>query len=275
MEILTKLLGGNTAVNSTMVKTMDNVPVPFFAEVKDGIPRGGTVEIEGQVTQDADQAIWFEYRAMDGITLHLNIRMGHNKEHITVVNSFERRKWQREQRHSNSCSPGGPINMSITNNWSSWEIQVNGQKFTFPHRLSAKDISRMEIRGSIRINRLSFKNLDGHIQAYNQQSQNIPQPNFTPPPYNPMDSTDYSGGTGAPVGQGQPIYNTSPQPGIGPGSGPGVGPGNSGFGQPNPNQPGYGMPTSGGFYPNLGQDLNHSQTYGQPQQNNPDPRGYY
>jgi len=233
------------------MKTFDNIAVPFFAEVKDGIPRTGEVEIEGTVLAGKDQAIWFEFRNFDGIPLHLNIRMGYQKEHITVVNSYDRGRWRREERHGNNVSPGGPIHLQVINHRSKWEIKINGSSYNFSHRLSTKDIRRLEIRGDIQINRLNLKNLDKHVELYQSSQVNSPppQPSFNPTPYAPSSSPPMmypmQAGTGPTITPG----NYQPYPS-----------------EPTPNHQGF-PPNPNSMYPNL--------EYGEPQQNAANPHSYY
>jgi hypothetical protein len=127
-----------------------------------------------------------------------------------------------------------------------FQIKINGQSFSFPHRLSAKEITRLEIRGDIQINRLSFKNLDGHVQVIQTG-----QPTFNPPPYHPEGIEHYSQPS---PGISQPQPYGAPQPNAGFPPNP--------YGAPQPND--YGVPPQGGFYPSL----NNEQKSG-------DPRGYY
>jgi hypothetical protein len=249
-----------------MVKTIDNVQVPFFAEVKNGIPHSGEIEIEGTVLPGGDQAIWFEFRAHDGIPFHLNIRMGYNKEHTTVLNSYERGRWKREERHGNNVTPGAPITLNVSNHFSKWQITINGQKFTFGHRLNSKDIRRLEIRGAIQINRMTLKNLENNIEMY-QSNQPAPQPAFNPSPYQPSSSPPavyepMLAGSGPTIQSGHPEQN------------------NPGYGQPYPPQPNFYQPTPNeqpNFYQPTPNDQQNSMypnlSYGQPGQNS-NPRGY-
>jgi hypothetical protein len=238
-----------------MVKTLDNVSVPFFAEVKNGIPHSGEVEIQGTVLPGGDEAIWFEFRAHDGIPFHLNIRMGYNKEHTTVLNSYERGRWKREERHGNNVTPGAPITLVVANHFSKWQIKINGQSFTFGHRLSSKDIRRLEIRGAIQISRMTLKNLDNNIEMY-QSNQPQPQPSFNPSPYAPSSSPPAMSYEPMNAGSGPAINHGQPGP-------------NEGYGQPYPPQPNFYQPTPNeqlnSVYPNL--------NYGLPTENS-NPRGY-
>jgi len=290
--------------------TLENVSVPFFADIRDGMPHNGEIEIEGEVV-GTEQGIWLELRANDGIAFHLNIRMGYLKEHITIVNSHQHGKWQHEERHANNVSPGGSIQLSVSNHWNQYEFKINGKSYHFPHRISGKQITRLEIRGDLRIRRLTFKNMDKHFHVHSNQ---IGQSN-APQPYNPTAPQPY-GQTGtigvgpgdisqpAPYsGMGQPQpYPSQPQPqypgqqypnsGIGMGqqmggqSGIGQGIGPPGMGQPSPYQPltydqppGYGQGIQ--QPPGYGQGIQQpgqggiGQPYGQPQPPQNDPRGYY
>lgn len=253
------------------IKSVENVSVPLYVDVKDGIPRGGEVEVQGQVLSGNDKAIWFEFRNFDGIAMHLNLRMGHNKEHKIVVNSYDRGRWRHEHREDINVAPGSQINLSVSNHSSGWQININGKQFKFSHRLNAKDIRRLEIRGDIRIDRLTTKNLDNHIQLPQGGQQNapsMPTPNayspepapqhgsYPPPPmfnspqpsYNPdvaMMPEPMLAGSGPTItstGNHYQPYPSEPQPQLYPAN-----PGNSYPGQNQyPNQPG---PNS--MYPNL------------------------
>jgi len=232
-----------------MVKTFDNVTVPFFAEVKNGIPTSAEVEIEGQVLPGGDEAIWFEFRAHDSIPVHLNIRMGYQKEHITVCNSYERGRWKREKREANNVTPGAPITLNITNSFLHWQITINGKKFNFDHRMKAKDIRRMEIRGAIQINRMTTKHLDNNIEVYQTNQPQVIQPSFNPGPYQPSSSPPAQSYEPILAGSGPTIEYGKPAPD------------NQAYGQPAPNnqayppQPNFYQPTPNeqpnSVYPNL------------------------
>jgi hypothetical protein len=81
------------------------------------------VEVQGMVLAGNDKAIWFEYRNLDGIPLHLNLRMGQQNEHKIVVNSYDRGRWRREQREEINVSPGVPITLNVINHSSKFEVR--------------------------------------------------------------------------------------------------------------------------------------------------------
>jgi len=179
--------------------TVENAVVPFFADIRDGFPHGGEIELEGDV-QGNEKAIWFELKASDGIAMHIAIRMGYSNEHITVVNSHYDGHWQREERHKNHVNHGETLKLSVSNHWNHYEFTINGKSHNFPHRIGAKHINRLEIQGDIRIRRLTFKNMDNHFHVHAQPG--------APPMYNP-------GGGGISVGSGdsgmQPYQSGQPQ----------------------------------------------------------------
>ncbi|KAI6213867.1 hypothetical protein M3Y94_00202200 [Aphelenchoides besseyi] len=200
------------------MQTLNQVPIPFYQDiVNNGIPRNGEIELHGDVVQGQDQAITFELRGLDGCVLHINIRMGLNNDHCTIFNSYEHRHWGHENRYHIPVHPGSQLNMKVVNHWSNWE---------FPHRISANRITRLEIRGDVRVHSLHFRHLESHVRLPTQFQPY--QPSFNPLPYQPAGITE----------MGQQVAHVATP--------------NQGFGQglyPNPNIGSYGQPT-----PNQGQN---------------------
>lgn len=56
--------------------TVDHAPVPFFSEVKYGLPDGGEIDLEGEAIYGTERAIWFYLKTSDGTALYIAIRMG-------------------------------------------------------------------------------------------------------------------------------------------------------------------------------------------------------
>lgn len=175
--------------------TIENVPVPFFAEIKNGLPHGSDVDLSGDAICSHERAIWFEYKTRDGTALHLNIRMGQKGQNNVVVNSYHNGHWGHEHQEHSSVSPPGPLQIHVECHDNHFSINVNSRSFHFPHRLKKHDIDRLEIKGDLIIRRLSFRNMENHIQLLG----NYQQPGYpSPQPYLPS-SQSY----GAPPSLGQ------------------------------------------------------------------------
>ncbi|KAI6220658.1 Galectin [Aphelenchoides fujianensis] len=202
---------------------MSGIAVPFYQEIEKGFPKKGEIELFGDVYAGEHKAIWVELKALDGVVVHVNIRMGANKEDITVVNSFEKGHWAREVRQPNTVHPGSRIQLKITNRSHDWEIEINGNMFRFPHRIDAKKVHRLEIRGDLTLQAVQFRHLEGHVK---QQHQSPPAPSYPP---NPQDSRSRRRpARSAGIAHAAPAQN------------------DGNFGQPAPNAyyPSFGQPTS-------------------------------
>lgn len=219
--------------------TIESVPVPFFAEIKNGLPHAAEVELTGEAIYGQDRGIWFEYKTLDGTALHLNIRMGQNNQNVIVVNSYHHGSWGHEEQEFSTVNPPGPVQIFVKSHDHHYDITVNSRSFRFPHRLKKHDINRLEIRGDLIIRRMTFRNMENHVQLLG----NYQRPGYAPslpyggpvslgqaPPYQPY---------------GQPSLNSQPSP--------------LPYGAPQPLGQGLGQ----GYYPNQSQP---SAPYGLGQQ---------
>ncbi|KAI6189615.1 hypothetical protein M3Y97_00027800 [Aphelenchoides bicaudatus] len=229
------------------VKSVDNVNVPCYIEVNNGIPRGGEVELNGHVLSGPDQAIVFEFKAFDGIPFHLNLRMGYQKEHKIVVNSYDRGRWRHEHREDINVAPGSPITLQVANHSSNWQITINGKTFKFSHRQNAKDIKRLEIRGDLRIDRLTIKNLDNHIQLPQSGNASMPTQNSFPSQPSPPSMPTQNNFPPQPSFNPAPPYSMAPEPMLA-GSGPTITSTGNHY-QPYPNEPNPSQPTPNHYQP--------------------------
>jgi len=180
--------------------TVDNPSVPFSSKIVNGLPYGAEVYLTGEAIHGREKGIWFEYKSHDGrIPFHLNIRMdsGQNNQNVIIMNSYQHGSWGHEQHEFNPVSSGGSVHIHVSCNEEFYNVTINRtNSFRFLHRMKIHEIDELIIRGDLEISRVTFQNMENHIQFVDHL-----------PGYSPYGSTL---GQPSPLGQTSPLIHPTP-----------------------------------------------------------------
>uniref|UniRef100_A0A914DZQ8 Galectin n=1 Tax=Acrobeloides nanus TaxID=290746 RepID=A0A914DZQ8_9BILA len=161
-------------------QNIQNPVVPFTNGIK-GFKRGARIEIHGTPIVGPNQFFCVELFSGQDIAFNLNARFYAN-DNVLALNSCQQGNWQFEERHANPLMIGSRFEIKITNKMSGFKIKINGQKINFSHRISAKSITMLGIRGDVQVTNVIMKKFDTSIVTYNSapvvnaQGQSQPQP---------------------------------------------------------------------------------------------------
>jgi hypothetical protein len=121
---------------------------------------------------------------MDGIALHITFRLGkiylilyikaifieHGKPSEVVFNTYKGH-WGSESKHQAHVNIPGPVNIHVESHHKHYVIGINGKTYEYKHRMKTSEINRIEIDGDLRIQKLSFANMDNHIHLLGNYHQ--------------------------------------------------------------------------------------------------------
>lgn len=170
--------------------SIDNPAVPFSFPIN-GIPKGAEFVVQGSSFTGSNNGFSIDFLASaNDIALHINPRFKF-LEHTIVFNTYQYGKWQREERHGNKIKHGDQFRLRIVNRDTDYMIELNDHHLAqFKHRIDARYISAVEIKGDITIHGVRFYNFQDHINV--NPAAPVPQPQFHVPEPQPNPSAQFS-----------------------------------------------------------------------------------